>query len=473
MQKGRRGAIIGADRKGGRQVVKDMTAGSPARLILSFSLPLLVGNIFQQLYNMVDAMVVGRFIGTGALAAVGSTGAISFLVLGFVIGLTGGFSVVTAQRFGADDQDGLRQAVAISFYIGAGMTVVLTAVSVLLTHPLLRFMDTPPDIYADAYTYIVIIFAGSGATVFYNLVSGVLRALGDSRTPLYFLILSSLINVGLDLLFIIPFQMGVAGAAYATVIAQVVSGLLCLLYMLRRYPILKLRRDDWRLRKSWCVQHLKLGLPMALQFSITAVGIIVLQKALNSFGSNTIAAYTAASKVEQLATQPLQTLGITMATYCGQNLGAGRIDRIRRGVVRSVQICVVCCLACGLLVVFGGRFFVGLFLEGDQPAVVEQAQQYLNTIAGFLIVLGLLFIFRNALQGMGSTLVPMLAGAAELVVRVLMAFLLPAVMGYAAICIAGPAAWVGATIPLIVCYLLLMRRLRSVRPEKKPEETAP
>ena len=177
--------------------------------------------------------------------------------------------------------------------------------------------------------------------------------------------------------------------------------------------------------------------------------------------------------MEQLATQPLQTLGITMATYCGQNLGAGRIDRIRRGVVRSVQICVVCCLACGLLVVFGGRFFVGLFLEGDQPAVVEQAQQYLNTIAGFLIVLGLLFIFRNALQGMGSTLVPMLAGAAELVVRVLVAFLLPAVMGYAAICIAGPAAWVGATIPLIVCYLLLMRRLRSVRPEKKPEETAP
>lgn len=454
-------------------MVKDLTTGSPARLIIGFSLPLLAGNLFQQFYNMADTIVVGRSIGVDALAAVGSTGAISFLIMGFVIGLTGGFSVVVAQKFGMGDEQEVRRAVAMSAYLSVLLTIVLTAVSVLCTRPLLNFMQTPANIYEDAYAYIVVIFAGTGATIFYNLLSGVLRALGDSRTPLYFLILSSVINVALDLVFILVFGMGVAGAAYATVIAQVVSGLLCLLYMLRRYPILKLRRDDWRLRKSWCVQHLKLGLPMALQFSITAVGIMVLQKALNSFGSNTIAAYTAASKVEQLATQPLQTLGITMATYCGQNLGAGRIDRIRRGVVRSVQICVVCCLACGLLVVFGGRFFVGLFLEGDQPAVVEQAQQYLNTIAGFLIVLGLLFIFRNALQGMGSTLVPMLAGAAELVVRVLVAFLLPAVMGYAAICIAGPAAWVGATIPLIVCYLLLMRRLRSVRPEKKPEETAP
>ncbi len=449
-------------------MVKDMTTGSPARLILSFSLPLLIGNIFQQLYNMADAVVVGRFIGTGALAAVGSTGAISFLVLGFVIGLTGGFSVVMAQRFGAEDRDGLRQSVAMSFYIGGGMTVLLTAVSVLLTHPLLRFMDTPSDIYQDAYTYIVIIFAGTGATVFYNLVSGILRALGDSKTPLYFLILSSLINVGLDLLFIITFRMGVAGASYATVIAQVVSGLLCLVYMLRRYPILRFCRDDWRFRKEWSLLHLKIGLPMAFQFSITAIGVMVLQKAINAFGSTTIAAYTAASKVEMLATQPLQTLGITMATYCGQNLGAGKINRIRRGVVRSLQICAVCCAVCGLLVVLGGRFFVGLFLEGNQPAVVDQAQQYLNTIALFFIMLGILFIFRNALQGMGSTMVPMLAGAMELIMRVLVAFLLPPLIGYTAICIASPVAWIGAVIPLTICYLLLMRRLRARYPENAP-----
>ena len=448
-------------------MVKDMTAGSPTKLILSFSLPLLIGNIFQQLYNMADAVVVGRFIGTGALAAVGSTGAISFLVLGFVIGLTGGFSVVMAQRFGAEDRDGLRQSVAMSFYIGGGMTVLLTAVSVLLTHPLLRFMDTPPDIYRDAHTYILIIFAGTGATVFYNLVSGILRALGDSKTPLYFLILSSLINVGLDLLFVITFRMGVAGAAYATVIAQVVSGLLCLVYMLRRYSILRFCLDDWRFRKNWSLLHLKIGLPMAFQFSITAIGVMVLQKAINAFGSTTIAAYTAASKVEMLATQPLQTLGITMATYCGQNLGAGKISRIRRGVVRSLQICAVCCAACALLVVLGGRFFVGLFLDGDQPAVVDQAQQYLNTIAVFFIMLGVLFIFRNALQGMGSTMVPMLAGAMELVMRVLVAFLLPPVIGYAAICIASPVAWIGAVIPLTICYFLLMRRLRARYPEDK------
>ena len=206
---------------------------------------------------------------------------------------------------------------------------------------------------------------------------------------------------------------------------------------------------------------------MAFQFSITAIGVMVLQKAINAFGSTTIAAYTAASKVEMLATQPLQTLGITMATYCGQNLGAGKISRIRRGVVRSLQICAVCCAACALLVVLGGRFFVGLFLDGDQPAVVDQAQQYLNTIAVFFIMLGVLFIFRNALQGMGSTMVPMLAGAMELVMRVLVAFLLPPVIGYAAICIASPVAWIGAVIPLTICYFLLMRRLRARYPEDK------
>ena len=453
--------------------VKDMTSGTPWKELLAFALPLMLGNIFQQLYTVMDSIIVGQGIGVNALAALGAADWFNWMVIGMATGFAQGFSILIAQQFGAKDYENMRRTVALSYVLSLIMAVVFTIAMQLCVSPVLNFLNTPEHIIGDSLSYLRVSFGGLIVVMVYNMLASVLRALGDSRTPLYFLILSSLINVGLDLLFIIPFQMGVAGAAYATVIAQVVSGLLCLLYMLRRYPILKLRRDDWRLRKSWCVQHLKLGLPMALQFSITAVGIMVLQKALNSFGSNTIAAYTAASKVEQLATQPLQTLGITMATYCGQNLGAGRIDRIRRGVVRSVQICVVCCLACGLLVVFGGRFFVGLFLEGDQPAVVEQAQQYLNTIAGFLIVLGLLFIFRNALQGMGSTLVPMLAGAAELVVRVLMAFLLPAVMGYAAICIAGPAAWVGATIPLIVCYLLLMRRLRSVRPEKKPEETAP
>lgn len=451
------------------RMTRDMTNGSPFRLILSFSLPVLVGNIFQQLYNMVDAIVVGRFISTDALAAVGSTGAIAFLVLGFVMGLTSGFSVVIAQRFGAADEDGLRRAVAMSVYISLGMTLLLTLASVLGARPLLDLMDTPGNIYEDAYIYIVIIFAGTGASVFYNLLSGILRALGDSKTPLYFLIVSSVINVILDLLFIIVFQSGVAGAAYATVIAQVVSGLLCLLYMARRFPILRFQRADWRLDGHLSLVHLKVGLPMAFQFSIIAIGIIILQKAINAFGSTTVAAYTAASKVEQLSTQPLNTLGVTMATYCGQNLGAGKIDRIRTGVRRCFQMSIVCSLVCGALVVFGGRFLVGMFISGVEPEVMAQAQQYLNTIAVFYVFLGMIFVYRNALQGMGNAIVPTIAGVMELIMRAVIALALPAYIGYSAICFASPIAWVGAAVPLCICYFLLMRRLSRQYPGEEAQ----
>lgn len=285
---------------------------------------------------MADTIVVGRSIGVDALAAVGSTGAISFLVLGFVIGLTGGFSVVVAQKFGAGDEQEVRRAVAMSVYLSVLLTIVLTAVSVLCTRPLLNFMQTPANIYDDAYAYIVVIFAGTGATIFYNLLSGVLRALGDSRTPLYFLILSSVINVALDLVFILVFGMGVAGAAYATVAAQVLSGLLCLLYMAKKFPILRFHKSDWAWNGRLVVHHLRLGLPMAFQFSVTAIGVMILQGAINGFGSSVVAGYTAASKVEQLTTQPMMTFGITMATYGGQNLGAaGSIASGRHPPVRG------------------------------------------------------------------------------------------------------------------------------------------
>ena len=454
-------------------MTKDMTNGSPVRLILSFSLPILAGNIFQQLYNMVDAVIVGQFISTDALAAVGSTGAISFFVLGFVMGLTSGFSVVIAQRFGAADENGVRKAVAMSVYIGIAMTLLLTLSSVLGTRPLLNLMDTPGDIYADAYAYIVVIFAGTGASVFYNLLSGILRALGDSKTPLYFLIISSVINVILDLVFIIVFHWGVAGAAYATVIAQVVSGLLCLLYMARKFSILRFQRRDWRLDWHLSLLQLKVGLPMAFQFSIIAIGIIILQKAINAFGSSTVAAYTAASKVEQLSTQPLNTLGITMATYCGQNLGAGRLDRIRIGVRRCFQMSIICSLACGALVVFCGRFLVRMFISDADETVMQQAQQYLNTIAVFFIFLGMIYVYRNALQGMGNAIVPTVAGITELVMRAIVALALPVYIGYSAICLASPVAWVGAGVAQCVWYLLLIRRLTRLHPpeDTKREET--
>ena len=444
-------------------MVKDLTTGSPARLIIGFSLPLLAGNLFQQFYSMADTIVVGRSIGVDALAAVGSTGAISFLVLGFVIGLTGGFSVVVAQKFGAGDEREVRRAVAMSVYLSVLLTIVLTAVSVLCTRPLLNFMQTPANIYDDAYAYIVVIFAGTGAIIFYNLLSGVLRALGDSRTPLYFLILSSVINVALDLVFILVFGMGVAGAAYATVAAQVLSGLLCLLYMAKKFPILRFHKSDWAWNGRLVVHHLRLGLPMAFQFSVTAIGVMILQGAINGFGSSVVAGYTAASKVEQLTTQPMMTFGITMATYGGQNLGAGRLDRIRQGTRRCVEISTVVNLACAALGAFLGKYLVRLFLSSDNAeelaAATDAAIQYMNTIAVFFVVLGLLFIFRNVLQGVGSTLVPLLAGFIELVMRTAVVFTLPRYIGYTGVCLANPVAWIGATIPLVIAYLFVMRRM--------------
>ena len=430
-------------------------------LILAFSIPLLLGNVFQQLYSMVDTLIVGRFVGMHALAAVGSTGAISFLVLGFVMGLTGGFSVVIAQRFGAGDEAGVRRAVSMAAGLSLLMTMVLTVVSVLGAAPLLRLMHTPDDIFTDALAYIVIIFAGTGASVFYNLLSGILRALGDSRTPLYFLIVSSVLNVVLDLVLILVFSLGVAGAAYATVISQVVSGVLCLLYMAWKFPILRLRREDWRPDGGLCLLHLRLGLPMAFQFSITAIGIIVLQRAVNGFGSVVVAGFTAASKVEQLTTQPLNTLGITMATYAGQNLGAGEIGRIRTGVRISVLLTLGYSALCCVLVFLWGGQLAGLFLDSGEQQAIDAARQYLNTVSVFFAVLGLLFVFRNTLQGMGSTLVPLLGGVCELVMRTVISLTLPGVIGYTGACLASPMAWIGAVIPLVVTYILLVRRLQG------------
>lgn len=439
-------------------MVKDMTSGSPFRLILFFSLPILIGNVFQQFYSMADTVIVGRTIGMRALAAVGSTGAISFLILGFVTGITGGFAVITAQQFGAGDYDAMRRSVAVSTTLCAALTVVLTAVSVLAVRPLLYLMRTPSDIMDDAYLYIVVIFAGLGASMFYNMISSILRSVGDSRTPLYFLILASILNILLDFILIVTCSMGVAGAAVATVAAQIVSGLLCLVYMQRKFPILHLRREDWRFDRAYAWQHLRVGLPMALQFSITAIGMIVLQMALNGFGSEAVAAFTAASKVEQLVSQPMGSFGITMATFAAQNLGAGKYGRIREGVAKSAVISVSASVLCGGLVVLFGEPLVRLFVSGADTQIIALARQYMNTFSLFLPALALLFVYRNTLQGVGFSIIPMSAGFSELVARSAAAFFLPGLIGYAGVCLASPLAWVVAIIPLIVTYCVTVRK---------------
>ncbi|MDC4241388.1 MATE family efflux transporter [Clostridium tertium] len=440
-------------------MTKDMTTGNPVKLILLFSIPLLIGNIFQQFYSMVDTIIVGRFIGVDALAAVGSTGSMSFLINGFVVGLTSGFAVLVSQKFGAKDEEGLKKAVASALVLSLIATGVVTLVSVLLAKPMLHLMNTPDNIIDDANAYIIIIYAGTIATVVYNIIAGILRALGDSKTPLYFLIVASILNIVLDIIFIVNFSMGVAGAAWATIISQGVSGLLCIIYTYKKYKILRLKKEDFKVKSRVYKKHLKIGIPMALQFSITAIGIMTVQGALNVFGSSAIAAYTAASKVLQIVMQPAITFGVTMATYCGQNLGAKNYIRIKEGVKKCTEISVITSIIAGIILVFGGKFFVGLFIENPDASILAYAQECLNYSAIFFIPLGLIFIYRNALQGMGESFVPMMAGAFELIARAVVAFTLPSFIGYTGICLADPVAWLSAAIPLGIYYFKKMKSI--------------
>ena len=440
-------------------MTKDMTTGNPMKLILFFSIPLLIGNIFQQFYSMVDTIIVGRFLGVKALAAVGSTGSLSFLIIGFVIGLAAGFSVLVSQKFGANDEEGVRKAVASGIVLAAIMTVIVTIVSLLAAKPLLRLMNTPSDIIEEATAYIIVIFAGTIATMLYNLIAGILRALGDSKTPLYFLIVSSILNVILDFAFIVWFKMGVAGAAYATIISQGISGLLCLVYTAKKFPMLRLRKTDWNFEKEYTRRHLQIGIPMALQFSITAIGVIILQSAVNGFGSTVVAAHTAASKVEQLVMQPSVTLGVTMATYTAQNLGAGNIPRIKEGVKQCTILSIILGITAAVVLMLFGEAFIKMFITEGDTAVIGYAKQYINTVVLFFIPLGLIFIYRNTLQGMGDTFIPMMAGAAELIARTIVAFTLPLVIGYIGICLASPIAWIAAAVPLGITYFKKMNKL--------------
>lgn len=442
-------------------MTKDMTTGNPVKLILYFSIPLLIGNIFQQFYSMVDTIIVGRFLGVDALAAVGLTGSLNFLIIGFVMGLASGFSVLVSQKFGANDEEGLKKAVASSIVLSVIMSIIITVISVLSVMPLLRLMNTPDNIIDSSAAYITVIFAGTVATFFYNMISGILRALGDSKTPLYFLIVSSILNIVLDLVFIVNFSMGVAGAAYATVISQGVSSLLCLIYTAKKFPILKMKKRHFKIEIEYIKQHLRIGVPMALQFSITAIGAIVVQGAVNGFGSTVVGAFTAASRVEQLVMQPAISFGITMSTYAAQNLGAGNIERIKDGMKKCTIINIIIGLIAGIILLCFGRMFIGLFVSNPSPELMGYAYQYLVISGLFFIPLSLIFIYRGTLQGMGYTFMPMMAGVAELLARTIVAFTLPSLLGYAGICLAGPMAWVCAAALLIFDYVKKMNTITS------------
>ena len=434
-----------------------MTAGNPTKIILDFTFPIFIGNVFQQFYNMADTVIVGKFVGTKALASVGSTGTIMFLILGFVLGMTAGFTVLTAQKFGAGDMKAMRQTVGGAAVLSILVTIVLTAGSMLFMKPLLHFMHTPADIFDDAYSYIMIICAGIAAQMLYNLLASVLRALGNSKVPLYFLILSALLNIVLDLVLIIVFHLGAPGAAYATVISQGVSGVLCLVYIVKKIPILHLEREDWKPKAHLLKIQLGIGIPMALQYSITAIGTMMVQTSLNLLGSGLVAAFTAASKIEQVVTQAYVALGTTMATYCAQNIGAGKVQRIRSGFRSATIMSFVYAVISGILIMTVGKYMTYLFVSGDVAEIMASVDIYLKCVGIFFIPLAVVNLYRNGIQGMGYGILPMMAGVAELVGRGIVAVIAAGKRSYVGVCLASPIAWIFAAALLIVMYFYIMK----------------
>lgn len=449
-------------------MAKDMTIGSPAKQILYFSIPLLIGNLFQQFYNMADTFIVGRTLGSNALAAVGCTGGLTFLLQGFATGTTAGMSIVTAQRFGAQDEEGVKRSFAVSCLISILVTIVLTIFGLLATGPLLRILRTPAEIFDDAYRYFIFIVGGLASCMLFNLMSNAMRAVGDSISPLVFLVIACVLNIILDWTFILHLGMGVEGAAVATLVAQFLSGFLCIFYIKWKVPVLqigmkhfKCTAEDWRL-------HFKLGLPMGFQSSIIALGTIVVQFALNTLGTTEIAAYTAASKLDNLGILPLMSFGIAMATYVGQNHGANKPHRIRQGIFQCSLMSIAFAIFIGIIDVCFGDNLSALFLTGDAVAI-KLSHEFLIVNGVCYSLLALLFVFRYSLQGLGYSFVPTVAGIAELVMRSICAIALTSVIGYAGTCIANPLAWIGSLTPLSIALIPILKRM----PKKDPETEIP
>ena len=447
------------------KMTRDMTTGSPLKSILRFCVPLLIGNLFQQFYNLADSILVGRILGLNAFAAVGTTGALSFLILGFATGSCSGLAIPIAQSFGAGDLESVRRRTAQLVWLGFGITAIIRLICFFWTDDLLRLMNTPAEIFDDAYRYIFIVFMGVGATMLYNLSSAVLRSLGDSRTPLHFLIAAAVVNVILDIVFMKYLHCGVEGAAWATVLSQLASGIACLVYMAKKIPVLNLHHDDMKPDWKRICYMAAIGVPMGLQFAITAVGSIILQGAVNGLGAQAGAAVSAASKVHNVVAAPLETCGIAMATYCGQNLGAGQYARIRRGIWSTTAAAMIYCALAFVFNYSAGRGMATLFVSPSEVMILQDVQKYLVIQSVFYPMLAVIFIFRNGLQGMGYSNQAMMAGVSELIARALVSFGLVGSLGFTAVCYANPAAWLFADGVLLVLYVRVMRRLDPIRPQ--------
>ncbi len=446
-----------------KSAAKDLTSGSPMKLILGFMLPLLLGMLFQQFYNMVDTAIVGQFLGIEALAGVGSTGSINFLVIGFVLGVCTGFAIPVAQQFGSKDYSSMRRYVGNTIWISGIFAVILTSATCVFCSGILTVMNTPEDVFTEAYSYIFVIFLGIPATFLYNILSGIIRSLGDSKTPLYFLIISSLLNVGLDVFMIVVLKMGVSGASWATVISQLVSGILCLIYMIKRFEILRLKREELRPDKYYIGRLCASGIPMGLQYSITAIGSILIQTAVNGLGSTYVAAVTAGSKVSQLLCCPFDAMGSTMATFSGQNIGAGKVERIKRGLADCSLLGIAYSIIGFVIILFAGSHISMLFINDTNGGSIEEilslSQQFLRINGAFYIPLAFVNIVRFLIQGMGFSKIAIFAGVFEMLARGIVALCLVPFFGFNAVCFANPAAWVFADCFLIPLFFRCYKKM--------------
>lgn len=432
--------------------MRELTTGKPAAIIFTFAVPIVIGSLFQQLYAMIDTVIVGRTIGVDAIAALGSTGYISNLLIGFMSGLTNGFAIITARHFGAGDHVKMRRAVAGTIILGLAVSAVFTVLSKLFLGSFLRLLNTPDDIFDTAYSYIAIILTFMTGAMLYNMSAGVLRAVGDSITPLIFLIMSSVINVGLDLLFVVRLSMGVRGAAFATVISQVFSFVLCCIYIFIRFPYLIPKAEEFRVTVSEITELLSMGLSLALMFSIVELGSLILQRAINNFGTETIAAHTAARKISSILMLPFAAFGSASATYCSQNMGAKRPERVGAGIKSAVLMCWVWSAAAVMFGYLAAPTVIGWIAGTDEGYIIELASRYMRVNTPFYFILAVLAVVRSSLQGLGRKTIPVASSVIEMIGKGIVAFIAAPSLGYFGVMVSEPVVWFFMTVLLVAGY---------------------
>ena len=437
---------------------KDLTIGNPLKLIISFALPIFLGNLVMQIFQLSDMIIVGRLIGVDALAAVGASGPLYLVILMIAFGFTGGLTIIKAQRFGAQDFDGVKKSVFHCHFASACASLAITICMLFFLAPLLHLCNIPVKIFDDAYRFMFVLSLSLPLIVFYNMLSGLIRALGDSKTPLYFLVFSCFINIVLNYLFIAYFRLGVVGSALGTLISNILVVIACYIFIFIKMPLLWYDKKFWKYNPSIMRDHLKLALPMAVQFSILSFSIAIVQSVCNSYGEEVIAAFATATRIEQFATQPLLALGLAMATFSAQNWGANLLSRIRKGARNTFIVSAIIALIGFILVRFYGQYAISIFMEDSNEFIISTGKQYLVISTPFYLFLGLIFIFRNTIQGMGKPLIPLISSSLELIVRGFSAIILAKTLGYIGIFYAGPVAWFVAGTYVTIAYVYIIRQ---------------